>query len=398
MIRINLNFQEGFMMADYRLDTRLIHGGISVEEHTGAVNIPIYQTSTYKQDGLGKLRGYEYTRTGNPTREALESLIAELEGGHAGFAFASGLAAESAVFSLFHSGDKILISSNVYGGTFRLLAQIFSNFNLQYQISDTEHPENFEKDITPDVKAVLIESPANPLMTVTDIQAIAEIAHRHDLLVIVDNTFMTPYLQRPIEHGADIVIHSATKYLGGHSDTVAGLAVTKTKELSEQLAFIQNSTGGVLPPFDSFMIIKGIKTLGVRLDRHVSNAEKAAEFLLNHKAVKSVHYPGLKSDKGYEINRKQAKNGGAMISFELKENYDIHVFFESLHVITLAESLGGVESLICHPSTMTHASIPEEIRKKVGITDGLIRLSIGIEDIDDILEDLQQAIEQSEVQ
>ncbi|MBO4866441.1 MAG: PLP-dependent transferase [Ruminococcus sp.] len=384
-------------MSYNNIETALIHGGISIDERTGAVNVPIYQTSTFKQDGLGKMRGYEYSRTGNPTREALEALIAELEGGHAGFAFASGLAAETAVLSLLNTGDRVLISSNVYGGTFRLLSKIFNHFDINYTISDTEDPEAFEKDITHDVKAVLIESPANPLMTITDIRAISEIAHKHGLLVIVDNTFMTPYLQRPLELGADIVVHSATKYLGGHSDVVAGLAVVKTQELAEKLAFIQNSTGGVLPPFDSFLLIRGIKTLGVRLDRHVSNAEAAAKYLTEHKAVKNVHYPGLPTDKGYEVNKRQAKNGGVMISFELKDNYDINTFFESLELITLAESLGGVESLVCHPSSMTHASIPEEIRKKVGITDGLIRLSIGIENIDDILNDLEQAIAKSEV-
>ncbi len=379
------------------IDTALIHGGISIDERTGAVNVPIYQTSTFKQDGLGKMRGYEYSRTGNPTREALEALIAELEGGEAGFAFASGLAAETAVLSLLHTGDRVLISSNVYGGTFRLLNDVFDHFGINYTISDTEDIASFEKDITPDVKAVLIESPANPLMTVTDIRAVAEKAHEHGLLVIVDNTFMTPYLQRPLTLGADIVVHSATKYLGGHSDVVAGLAVVKTKELAEKLAFIQNSTGGVLPPFDSFLLTRGIKTLGVRLDRHVSNAETAARVLAGHPAVKSVHYPGLESDKGYEVNSRQAKNGGVMISFELKDNYDINVFFESLKLVTLAESLGGVESLVCHPSSMTHASIPEEIRRQVGITDGLIRLSIGIEDINDILDDLEQAIAASEI-
>ena len=384
-------------MSYNNIETALIHGGISIDERTGAVNVPIYQTSTFKQDGLGKMRGYEYSRTGNPTREALEALIAELEGGHAGFAFASGLAAETAVLSLLNTGDRVLISSNVYGGTFRLLSKIFNHFDINYTISDTEDPAAFEKDITPDVKAVLIESPANPLMTITDIRAISEIAHKHGLLVIVDNTFMTPYLQRPLELGADIVIHSATKYLGGHSDVVAGLAVVKTQELAEKLAFIQNSTGGVLPPIDSFLLIRGIKTLGVRLDRHVANAEAAAKYLTEHKAVKSVHYPGLPTDKGYEVNKRQAKNGGVMISFELKDNYDINTFFENLELITLAESLGGVESLVCHPSSMTHASIPEEIRKKVGITDGLIRLSIGIENIDDILNDLDQAIAKSEV-
>ena len=377
-------------------ETTLIHGGISIDERTGAVNIPIYQTSTYKQDGLGKMRGYEYSRTGNPTREALEALIADLEGGVAGFAFGSGMAALTAVLSLLHNGDRVLISSNVYGGTFRLLSKVFDHFDINYTIADTTDLSVYESQITPDVKAVIIESPANPLMTVTDIRAVAEVSHRYGHLVIVDNTFMTPYLQKPLGLGADIVVHSATKYLGGHSDVVSGLVVVNTKELAEKIAFIQNSTGGVLGPFDSFLLIRGIKTLAVRMDRHVYNAEKAAEFLSAHKAVKTVYYPGLESSQGFAVNRRQAKNGGAMISFELHDNYDINKFFESLELVSLAESLGGVESLVCHPATMTHASIPADIRKKVGITDGLIRLSIGIENIEDILEDIAQAIEKSE--
>ena len=384
-------------MSNYKhFNSALIHGGISNDERTGAVNVPIYQTSTYQQDGLGKMRGYEYSRTGNPTREALEALIAELEGGVAGFAFASGMAATTAVLSLLHAGDKVLISSNVYGGTFRVLNQVFDHFGITYAIADTTDGAAFEAAITPDVKAVMIESPANPLMTVTDIALIADISHRHGLLVIVDNTFMTPYLQKPLALGADIVVHSATKYLGGHSDVVAGLAVVSTKELAEKIAFIQNSTGGVLPPFDSFLLIRGIKTLSVRMDRHVENALKAADFLQKHPAVKHVYYPGLPSDPGFAVNQKQAKNGGVMISFELHENYDINVFFESLEFVMLAESLGGVESLVCHPSTMTHAAIPADIRRAVGITDGLIRLSTGIEDIEDILADLSQAIAKAE--
>ena len=378
-------------------ETALIHGGISTDERTGAVNVPIYQTSTYQQDGLGKMRGYEYSRTGNPTREALEKLIAELEGGHAGFAFGSGMAAITAVLSLLQSGGRVLISSNVYGGTFRVLDKVFNHFGITYTIADTDHLAKFESQITPDTKAVIIESPANPLITVTDIAAVSEISHRHGLLVIVDNTFMTPYLQKPLALGADIVVHSATKYLGGHSDVVAGLAVVNSEELAQKLAFIQNSTGGVLGPFDSFLLIRGIKTLAVRMDRHVENAQKAAEFLKNHPAVKKVYYPGLPDAQGYAVNAKQAKNGGVMISFELHGNYDIRVFFESLRLIMLAESLGGVESLVCHPATMTHASIPADIRKQVGITDGLIRLSTGIENIADILADLGQAIEAAEI-
>lgn len=378
------------------IETGLIHGGIYGDQYTGAVNVPIYQTSTYEQQGLGQNKGWEYSRTGNPTRAALEALIAELEGGSHGFAFASGMAALTAVLSLFKSGDKIIISSNVYGGTFRVLDKIFKNFNISYSIEDTTDLEGLDKKITDDVKAILVETPANPLLTITDLEGIAKIAKKHGILSIVDNTFMTPYLQRPIEQGIDIVVHSATKYLGGHSDVVAGLAVVHNKELAERLAFIQNATGGVLGPFDSFLLIRGIKTLGVRLDRHTENAFKIAKWLTGQSAVKKVYYPGLESSQGYEINKKQAKNGGAMISFELKENYDHKTFFSSLGLISLAESLGGVESLACHPASMTHASIPREIREKVGITDGLIRLSVGIEGAEDLIADLQQAIAKSE--
>lgn len=384
-------------MANYRkIESALIHGGIYGDKHTGAVNVPIYQTSTYEQRALGENTGWEYSRTGNPTRAALEALIAELEGGSAGFAFGSGMAAITAVLSLFKSGDKILISSNVYGGTFRLLDKIFKNFNIGYSIEDTTDIGALETKITPDVQAILVESPANPLLTITDLAAVASLAKKHGILSIVDNTFMTPYLQRPIELGTDIVIHSATKYLGGHSDLVAGLVVVNDAELAERLAFIQNATGGVLGPFDSFLLIRGIKTLGVRLDRHVENTEKLAKYLSGHKAVKQVYYPGLPDAQGYEINKRQAKNGGAMISFELKENYNIKKFFSSLDLIALAESLGGVESLVCHPASMTHASIPYEIRQKVGITDGLIRLSVGIENADDLKADLERAIAENE--
>lgn len=373
-------------------ETLLIHGEKSIDEKTGAVNVPIYQTSTFKQDGLGQHRGYEYSRTLNPTREALEKLIAELENGKYGFAFASGLAAISTVLSLFKTGDNIVISNNVYGGTFRLLNQVFNNFGITFTIAEND---DYEKAIKENTKAVLIESPANPLLTITDIASVSAIANKHNILTIVDNTFMTPYLQRPLDLGADIVIHSATKYLGGHCDLIAGLVVVKDDKLAEKIGFLQNSIGAVLEPFDSFLLIRGMKTLAVRMDRITENALAAAEFLQNNKAVKNVYYPGLTTSKGYEINKQQAKNGGGMISFELKENYDIKKFFSSLNLIMLAESLGGVESLVCHPSSMTHASIPETIRKKIGITDGLIRLSIGIEHKEDIINDLEQAIEKA---
>lgn len=385
-------------MSNYKyIESAVIHGGIYGDERTGAVSTPIYQTSTFMQDGLGKHRGYEYSRTGNPTREALESLIAELERGKAGFAFASGMAAITAAINLFQSGDRIVISSNVYGGTFRVLDKVFQNFGIHYTIADSTDLSALEAAVTPDVKALLIESPANPLLSVTDLAAVAQIAHRHNALLIVDNTFMTPYLQRPLELGADIVLHSATKYLGGHSDVIAGLAVAKTEALAERLHFIQNATGGILQPFDSYLLIRSIKTLGVRMDRHVENAEALADLLKNHEAIKTVYYPGLPDAQGFDINQKQAKNGGAMISFELRDGYDIRKFFQNLRLIALAESLGGVESLVCHPASMTHASIPKEIREKVGITDGLIRLSVGIENIRDLIQDLRMSMEGAKV-
>ena len=377
------------------INSLLIHGGIDGDETTGAVNVPIYQTSTYKQDGLGKDRGWEYSRTGNPTRAALEKLIADLEQGEYGLAFASGLAAINTVLSLFKRGDKLLVSDNVYGGTFRILDNVFKNFDITYQIVDTSDEAAVEAAIDDTVKAVYIETPANPLLTVTDIEAVSKIAHKHDKLVIVDNTFLTPYLQRPLTLGADIVIHSGTKYLGGHSDTISGLVAVKDKAIADRLYYLQNAIGGVLAPWDSFLMIRGIKTLGVRMDRHVANAEKIARWLVGSGYVSKVYYPGLETDPGYEIQKKQADGAGAMISFVLDDKYDYRKFYESLNLITLAESLGGVESLVCHPATMTHAAIPREIRQEVGIVDELIRFSVGIEDADDLIADLERAIKAS---
>ncbi len=378
-----------------RLDSLLIHGGIDGDEATGAVNVPVYQTSTYKQDGLGKHRGWEYSRTGNPTRAALEKLIADLEKGEYGLAFASGLAAINTVLSLFKSGDKLIVSDNIYGGTFRILDNVFKNFNITYKIVNTADLEAVEAAIDDDVKAIYIETPANPLLTVTDIEEVSKIGKKYNKLVIVDNTFLTPYLQRPLTLGADIVIHSGTKYLGGHSDTISGFVVVKDKTLADRLYYLQNAIGGILAPWDSFLIIRGIKTLGVRMDRHVANAGRIANWLKDSGYVSKVYYPGLETDPGYEIQKKQADAAGAMISFVLNEKYDYKKFFESLNLITLAESLGGVESLVCHPATMTHAAIPADIRREVGIVDELIRLSVGIEDADDLIEDLKQAIENS---
>ncbi|MDF2883573.1 MAG: mccB [Clostridiaceae bacterium] len=375
-----------------KIESLLIHGGVDGDEHTGAVNVPIYQTSTYKQPKFGLNKGYEYSRTGNPTREALEKLISDLEGGYKGYAFASGMAAITAVLSLFKSGDKIIISNNVYGGTFRVLDKVFNNFGIEYKIVDTSNLEEIEKGIDENVKAVYIETPTNPLMDITDIEAAAKIAKQKNILTIVDNTFMTPYLQRPLSLGADIVIHSATKYLGGHSDVVAGIVVVNNEELANRLHFIQNSTGGVLGPFDSFLLIKGIKTLAVRMDRHNDNAKVIAEFLKNRKEIEMVYYPGFEDHPGYAVQTKQAKGYGGIISFVIKKDYDYKKFLESLELITFGESLGGVESLICHPASMTHASIPYDIRQKVGIVDNLIRLSVGIESAEDLIEDLSKAL------
>ena len=378
-------------------DTTLIHGGATTDPHTGAVNTPIFQTSTYAQDELGKHKGYEYSRTKNPTRDGIESLIAECEGGKYGFAFASGMAALGTILSLFKSGDCLIISQNVYGGTFRILDKVFKNFGITYKIVDTRDLDALNAAITPEVKAVLIESPANPLLSVTPLAKVAEICRQKGVLSIVDNTFMTPYLQQPLKLGIDIVVHSATKYLGGHSDLVAGLVVVDDEGLAERIGFLQNSIGGVLAPFDSFLLIRGMKTLGLRMQRHCENALFLAEALSEHKAVEKVYYPGLKSDSEYEVQSSQARGGGGMLSFILKPEYDYRIFFKSTRIIVLAESLGGVESLLCHPASMTHASIPKDLRESMGIAENLIRLSVGIEYGKDLLEDIHQAIEKAKL-
>ncbi len=377
--------------AEGAMRSLLVHGGVDGDERTGAVSVPIYQTSTYRQDGIGGMRGYEYSRTGNPTREALEKLMAELEGGTAGFAFASGLAAITAVLMLLGSGDKVLLSHNVYGGTFRLLDRVFPGLGIGYELVDASDLDLLEASFSPAVKALVLESPTNPLMEITDIAAASAIARRHGALSIVDNTFMTPYLQRPLRLGADIVVHSGTKFLGGHSDLIAGLAVVASPQLAERLKFIQNATGGILQPFDSWLLIRGIKTLSVRMDRHVENARLVARRLEDHPGVARVYYPGLPGAAGADVNARQARSGGAVLSFALAEGYDVRAFSRAVKMIVFGESLGGVESILTHPATMTHASVPEEIRLRLGITDGLLRLSVGIEDSDDILRDLEAA-------
>ena len=376
-----------------KFESLLIHGGIDGDVTTGAVNVPIYQTSTFNKGKFDADNTYEYSRSGNPTRAALEKLIAELEKGYAGFAFASGMAATTAVLSLFKTGDKILISNNIYGGTFRVLDKYFSNFGIQYTVFNSSDIEQLKSNIDDSVKAIFIETPTNPLMGITDIEEVAKIAKINNLITIVDNTFMTPYLQKPLTLGADIVIHSATKYLGGHSDLIAGLVVVNNNELAEKIGFIQNSTGGVLSPFDSFLLIRGIKTLALRMDRHNSNAMIIAKFLKDRKEVEKVYYPGFEDHPGYKIQSKQAKGYGGIISFLLKKGYDYKKFLGNLEIITFGESLGGVESLICHPATMTHAAIPSEMRQQIGITDNLVRLSVGVENVDDIIEDLIKSLE-----
>lgn len=373
------------------LSTKLIHGGISEDPLTGAVSVPIYQTSTYRQKKVGQPGDFEYSRSGNPTRLALEELIAELEGGVKGFAFGSGLAAIHATLSLFQPGDHLILGDDVYGGTFRLLEHVFKPLGLSYTMVDSRELSQLEDALTDNTKALYLESPSNPLLKIIDLEKSAAWAKEHKLITIVDNTFATPYLQQPLALGADIVLHSGTKYLGGHSDLVAGLATTNKEELAEKIGFYQNSVGGVLGPQDSWLLQRGIKTLGVRMEAHQKNAETIANYLADHADVAKVYYPSLADHPGHEIAAKQMHGFGGMVAFELVDESKVAEFVEALKVITLAESLGGVESLIEVPAIMTHASIPKEKREASGIKDGLIRLSVGIEDITDLKNDLEQA-------
>ena len=372
--------------------TRLIHGGVSTDPLTGAVSIPIYQSSTFKQESVGVHKGYEYSRTGNPTRHALEELIKELESGVRGFAFSSGMAAITAVMMLFKSGDHIIFTDDVYGGTFRVVSRVLNTFGIQSSFIDTSNLDKVKNEIHPHTKAIFLETPTNPLLKVTDIEATVNLAKQFQLLSIVDNTFATPYWQNPLELGCDLVLHSATKYLGGHSDVVAGLVVAGNDTLASDLHFIQNSTGGVLGPHDSWLLIRGMKTLGIRMEEHENNAKKIVSFLEKHPKVKKVYYPGLPTHPQHLTAKVQMRGFGAMISFEVVGEVEVENILKKLKYFTLAESLGAVESLISVPSKMTHASIPVERREELGISDSLIRISVGLEDVDDLIEDLDHSL------
>jgi cystathionine gamma-lyase / homocysteine desulfhydrase len=373
--------------------TKLIHGGIPGDQTTGAVSFPIYQVSTYKQEDVGVHKGYEYSRTGNPTRFALEELIKDLEEGRRGFAFGSGMAAITAVMMLFSSGDHIILTDDVYGGTYRVMNKVLNRIGIESTFVDTTDLDAIKAAIQPNTKALYIETPTNPLLKVTDIKESAQLAKEHDLLTIVDNTFSTPYWQTPLALGADIVLHSATKYLGGHSDVVAGLVVVNDDQLADDLHFVQNSTGGILGPQDSWLLIRGIKTLGLRMEAHEANTKKIVEFLSENESVKKIYYPGLETHPQHDIAKQQAEGFGGMVSFDVGSAEKAAEVLGRVKYFTLAESLGAVESLISVPAKMTHASIPAERRAELGITDGLVRISVGIEDAEDLIEDLKQALE-----
>ena len=378
---------------DMKFNTKVIHGNQSHEKVTGSVNVPVFLTSTFAQKSPGEHSGYEYSRAANPTRQALEDALASIENGARGLAFGSGLAAIDCVLKLLNPGDEIIAVDDLYGGSYRMFTRLFEKYQLKFHFVNLENPENILPLINEKTKLVWLETPTNPLMKLVDIQKVAELIKGKDILLAVDNTFATPYIQTPLDLGADIVMHSATKYLGGHSDVIAGALIAKTPELGEKLHFIQFASGGILGPHDSYLVLRGIKTLALRVQRHSENGQKIAEYLQNHPKVDQVFYPNLASNPQLELAKKQMKTFGGMISFTFKsgKKEDSIQFLEKLKVFTLAESLGGVESLANHPAFMTHASIPAEKRAELGITDDLVRLSCGIEDVEDLIADIEQA-------
>lgn len=372
--------------------TIAIHAGNEPDSATGAVAVPIYQTSTYAQDGLGIHKGFEYARTQNPTRSALETNIAALENAKFGFAFASGMSAIDAVLKLVKAGEHVILGDNTYGGTFRLFSKILSNYGVEFDLADTTDIPNLERAFNPNTKMLFVETPTNPVMSVTDLKAVSDLAHANGAKVVCDNTFMSPYFQQPLSFGVDIVVHSTTKYLNGHSDSVGGFVALNDEKDAEWIGFVQNGIGAILSPFDSFLVLRGTKTLAVRMEAHDKNGRVVANFLAEHPKVQKVYYPGLTSHPQHELAKRQQTGFGGMVAFETGSLSNAKSVLESVKVCTLGESLGGVESLISHPATMTHASVPQETREKLGITDGLVRVSVGIEDVEDIIADLDQAL------
>ncbi len=375
-----------------RFSTICIHAGQEPDPSTGAIITPIYQTSTYVQEEVGRHKGYEYARTQNPTRFALEKNLAAIEGGKAAYAFASGMAAIGAITSMLKSGDHMVVTDNTYGGTYRYFERVLRNYQLSFTYVDTSQPEAIEAAITPQTRMLFIETPTNPVLRLTDLACAAEIAHRHNVRVVVDNTFASPCVQRPIEFGADMVVHSTTKYLNGHSDSIGGVVVATRDEDIEWLQFIQNSQGAILSPFDSWLVLRGTKTLAVRMAQHNANGQVLAEFLQTHPRVKEVLYPGLPSHPQHELAKRQMKGFGGMIAFDVGTMEAAYSVCKRVRLMALAESLGGVETLISHPAAMTHASVPKERRAAIGLTDSLVRISVGIEDPADLIDDLKQAL------
>ena len=374
------------------IETNVVHGSKGYDEQTGAISFPIYQSATFRHPGLKQTTGYDYSRLQNPTREELENTIAILEGGKAGFAFSSGVAAVSATISLFSKGDHIIVSDDLYGGTYRLFEEVYKHYGIESTYVDTSYLDQVSKNINSNTKAIFIETPSNPLMKVTDISEIVAIAASKGLMTIVDNTFLSPYYQRPLLLGVDLVIHSGTKFLGGHNDTLSGFIATNREDITEKLKFIQKSIGAVLAPFDSWLILRGIKTLAVRMDKQQNSALKIAEWLRTLPVIDKVYYVGLPDHEGYEISLKQSSGFGSMISFTVKNVEMVEQILNNVQIIAFAESLGGVESLITYPHTQTHAEIPPEMRERLGVTDKLLRLSVGIENTKDLIEDLERAI------
>lgn len=375
-----------------KFGTKLIHNGNGIDKHTGALSIPIYQVSTYNQEDLDNPGEYDYSRSGNPTRKALEDTIAILEGGEKGFAFSSGMAATASALSIFSAGDHIIVCEDVYGGTYRIGTSFFSRFNIEISFVDASNLKKVEESVRKNTKAIFLETPSNPLMKITDLRGAIRIAKEHDLLVLVDNTFMSPYLQRPIELGADIVIHSATKFIGGHSDVVGGLVVVKDMNLAKRVYAVQNGFGAILGPQDSWLLLRGLKTLKVRMDYQQKNAGKLAWWLYHHKKVETVYYPGLETHEGSDIHLSQAEGAGAVLSFKTLDEATARSFMKKVSMAAVAVSLGGVETIVSYPAKMSHASMPKEERERLGITDNLIRVSIGLEDIEDLIADFEKAL------